>query len=117
MLTHEQTKTAYELLAQAGAAFTAGDWPLGSTKLWDAFADAVFIIAQARGLTYNDDSDIPLVLEQLANTEQENYSMMLRLSTAQRFRDAPARGGPEDYEVECLAPEVPRIIDELIALA
>lgn len=117
MLTHEQTETAYRLLEQADAAFAAGDWPLGSTKLWEAFADAVFVIARDRGLTCDDDSDIPRVLEQLANTEQENYSMMLRLSTAQRFRDAPTRGGPEDYEVECLAPEIPRIIDELIALA
>jgi len=117
MLTHEQTKTAYQLLDQADAAFVAGEWTLGSTKLWEAFANAVFTIAQARGLQCNDDSDIPRVLGQMANTEQEKYSMMLRLSTAQRFRDAPTRGGPEDYEVECLAPEIPRMIDELIALA
>lgn len=117
MLTHEQTKTAYQLLDQADAAFADGDWPLGSTKLWEAFANAVFAIARARDLPCNDDGDIPRVLEQLADTDQENYSMMLRLSTAQRFRDAPSRGGPEDYEVECLAPEIPRMIDELIALA
>ncbi len=117
MLTHEQTKTAYDLLNQADVAFAAGDWPLGSMKLWEAFANAVTTIAVAKGLPCNDDSAIPWVLEQLSDTEQESYSMMLRLSTAQRFRDAPARGGPEDYEVECLGPEIPRMIDELIALA
>ena len=117
MLTRDQAKPAYDSLEQADAAFAAGDELLGAQKLWDAYADAVSAAAQIRGLPCNDDDDILHVLSALATPERDYQSLRVGFSTAHRFREAPARGGPEDYEVECLAPEIPRIVDELIALA
>ena len=152
MLTHAQTKTAYALLAQADAAFAAGDWPLGSVRLWEAYDAAITAVGAARGMPCRNDAEINLLLAKLANAEWDDgagtlatlvrtrgmsttfanlpkylaqfsdadakyFSLDSGLGMAQRFRDAPARGGPEDYEVECLAPEMPRIIDDLLALA
>ena len=152
MLTHAQTKTAYALLAQADAAFAAGDWPLGSVRLWEAYDAAITAVGKARGMPCRNDADIKRLLAELANAEWDDdagtiatvvrtrgmsttfanipkfleqfsdaddkyMSLTNGLGLAQRFRDAPARGGPEDYEVECLAPEMPRTIDELVALA
>ena len=151
MLTHAQTKTAYALLEQADAAFDAGDWPLGSVRIWEAYAAVITAIGEARGMPCRKDADIRRLLAELANAEWDDeagtLATMVRtrgmrtnlanipeylaqfsatddkyflldngLGLAQRFRDAPERGGPEDYEVECLAPEMPVIIDELIAL-
>ena len=152
MLTHAQTKTAYALLEQADAAFTAGDWPLGSVRIWEAYAAVITAIGEARGMPCRKDADIRRLLAELANAEWddeagtlatmartrgmrtdfgnlhkmlEHYSdadnkymsLTSALSVAQRFRDAPARGGPEDYEVEIFHPEMPRILADLIALA
>ncbi len=118
MLTHEQTKTAYDLLAQADVAFDAGDEILGSRKLWEAFADAMNAIARKRGLPpCRDDDDIRRVLKQIANEEIDYLSLAVRFHAALRFRRAAAKDGPEDYEVEFIAPEIPGIIDDLFALA
>lgn len=151
MLTHAQTKNAYALLAQADAAFAAGDWPLGSVRLWEAYDAAITAVGEARGMPCRNDADINRLLAELANAEWDDDAGMIAaivrtrgmsktfanlpkyleqfsdadnkyfsldngLGLAQRFRDAPARGGPEDYEVECLVPEMPRIIDDLLAL-
>lgn len=154
MLTHEQTKTAYDLLAQADAAFDAGDEVLGSRKLWEAFADTMNAIARKRGLPpWRDDDDIRRLLAGLAHAEwdadagtiativrtqgmpihdfdaihkilaefsdsdRKYQSLVAAFSVARMFREAPARGGPEDYEVEIFRPEMPRIIAEIAALA
>lgn len=117
MLTRDQAQPAYDSLKQADDAFAAGDEMLGAQKLWEAFADAVSAAAQVRGLPCKNDNDILQVLSVLATPDRDYLNLRVAFSTAQRFRDAPARGGPEDYEVECLAPEIPRIVDELIALA
>ena len=117
MLTREQTKTAYELLAQADAAFGFGDQLLGSQKLWDAFAETVSCIALAHGLPCRDDDDILRILEKLAKGEDDYLSLVVDFYTARRFRDAVAQGGPQDYEVEFLAPEIRLIVDELATLA
>ena len=117
MLTHEQTKTAYELLAQADAAFGAGDLPLGASHLWDAYADTINTIAQQRGVPCRDDDDIRLILKELAADESEHQSLLTSFYTATRFRDAAARGRVKSYEVEFLYPEVPLIVNELAVLA
>ena len=152
MLTHAQTKTAYALLAQADAAFAAGDWPLGSVRLWEAYDAAITAVGAARGMPSRNDADIKRLLAKLANAEWDDdagtiatavrtrgmrydfdnlhklldhysdadnkyMSLTAAFSVAQRFRDAPARGGPEDYEVDIFHPEMTRIIDNLIALA
>ena len=152
MLTHAQTKTAYALLAQADAAFAAGDWPLGSVRLWEAYDAAITAVGKARGMPCRNDADINRLLAELANAEWDEdagtiataartrrmsktfanlpkfleqfsdadnkyMSLMSAFSVAQRFRDAPARGGPEDYEVDIFHPEMTRIIDNLLALA
>ena len=116
MLTHAQTKTAYALLAQADAAFAAGDWPLASARLWDAFADTIGAIARQRGMPCANDADIRRILRELATPERNYHSLAAAFAVATRFRDAPARGGPEDYEVECFAPEMPLIIAEFADL-
>lgn len=152
MLTHAQTKTAYALLEQADAAFDAGDWPLGSVRIWEAYAAVITAIGEARGMPCRKDADIRRLLAELANAEWDDeagtlaamartrgmrtnlanipeylaqfsdtddkyFSLTNGLGLAQRFRDAPARGGPEDYEVEIFHPEMPRILADLIALA
>ena len=118
MLTHEQTKTAYDLLDQADAAFAVGDEVLGAQHLWDAFAATMDSIAQANGLPpCRDDDDIRRLLQELSTRENSEYSMMLRFYTAERFRKAVKRGAMEDYEVEIFSPEVHLIIDELAAMA
>lgn len=117
MLGSEQTKTARDLLKQADAAFAIGDVQLGSARLWEAYADTISAIANDRDLPCANDDDILRVLADLATPDRDYLSLRVAFSTAQRFRDAPQRDGPEDYEVECLAPEIPRIVDELIALA
>ena len=117
MLTHEQTKTAYELLEQADAAFEAGDGILGSQKLWGAFAETMEVIARTRGLPCDDDDDIRQVLHHLATPEQNYLTLVAWFSTARMFREASARGGPKDYEVEIFRPEMRRIIDEFVALS
>ena len=117
MLTHEQTKTAHELLAQADRAFEAGDEIQGSQNLWDAFVAIVDAIARAQGLSWRNDDDICEVLGNLADSDDEHYSMMLRFYTACRFRDAVTKGFLEDYEVEIFRPEVHLIVDELARLA
>ena len=154
MLTHEQTKTAYELLDQADAAFDAGDEILGSRKLWEAFADTMDTIARKLGLPpCRDDYAIQRLLAELAHAEwdadagtiativrtqgmpirdfdeihkmlaefsdadRKYQSLVAAFSVARRFREAPARGGPEDYEVEIFRPEMPCIIAEIAAMA
>ena len=152
MLTHAQTKTAYALLARADAAFAAGDWPLGSVRLWEAYDAAITAVGAARGMPCRTDADINRLLAELANAEWDDeagtiatavrtremrldfanlhklldyysdadnkyMSLMSAFSVAQRFRDAPERDGPEDYEVEIFHPRMSRIIDDLIALA
>ena len=113
MLTQEQTKTAYDLLDQADAAFAAGDEMLGAQRLWDAYAATMATIADQRSLPCNDDDDIHRVLNEIATPERSYYSQMLGFYTAERFRNAVKRGAMEDYEVEIFGPEVHRIIDEL----
>ena len=117
MLTRDQAQPAYDSLAQADAAFAAGDEMLGAQKLWDAYLDALSAAARVRGLPCDNDDDILKVLSVLATPDRDYLTLRVAFSTAQRFRDAPARGGTEDYEVECLAPEIPRMVDELVALA
>lgn len=118
MLTYEQTKTAYELLEQADAAFDSGDEILGSQKLWDAFADTMNAIARVRGLPpCRDDDDFRRLLHELATPERDYYSLIPGFSLARRFRKAAENGGPEDYEVEFFRPEVPRVIKEFAAMA
>ena len=152
MLTHAQTKTAYALLAQADAAFAAGDWPLGSVRLWEAYDAAITAVGAARGMPCRNDADIDRLLAELANAEWDDDAGMIAaiartrgmsttfanlpkyleqfsdadnkyvsltsaFSVAQRFRDAPERDGPEDYEVEIFHPRMSRIIADLIALA
>ena len=117
MLTQDQTRTAYELLRQADSAFSIGDNTLASQKLWDAFAETVKAIGSARGLPCRDDDDILQILQKLANAETDYLSLVVDFHTARRFRDAAAEGGPKDYEVEFLAPEVRIIVDEFAALA
>ena len=117
MLTHDQAKPAYDSLEQADAAFADGDEIRGAQRLWNAFTATVAVIARERGLPCADDDDIREVLAQLAGSDDEHYSMMLRFHTALRFRDAVAKGSLEDYEVEIFRPEVRLIIDELAALA
>lgn len=114
MLTHEQTKTAYQLLEQADAAFAAGDEMLGAQRLWDAFAATMDAIARKKGMTpCQDDDDIRRLLHLLATPERDYYSQLLSFYTAERFRKAVKRGAMEDYEVEIFGPEVHRIIGEL----
>ena len=110
MLTHEQTQTAYALLAQADAAFDAGDKVLGSRRLWDAFAEAIGAVARQRRLPCRDDDDIRRILKGLAAPELEYLTLLGWFSTARRFREAAASGDPEDYVVEIFRPEMPRII-------
>ena len=118
MLTHEQTKTAYDLLDQADIAFDDGDEMLGAQRLWGAFAAMMDAIAHERGLPpCQDDDDIRRLLQELSTQENSEYSMMLRFYTAERFRKAAKRGAMEDYEAEIFGPEVHRIIDELAAMA
>ena len=152
MLTHAQTKTAYALLAQADAAFAAGDWPLGSVRLWEAYDAAITAVGAARGMPCRNDADInrllaklanaewdedagtiasitrtrgmsktfanlPKYLEQFSDADNKYMSLTAAFSVAQRFRDAPARGGLKDYQVEIFHPEMTRIIDNLLALA
>ncbi len=117
MLTHEQTKTAYELISQADAAFAAGDWLLGASCLWEAYADTIGAIARQRGLPCYNDDDMRRVLEASATEDRDYPSLLTAFYTATRFRDAAARGLVRDYEVEFLYPEIPLIINELAALA
>ena len=117
MLTHEQTKTAYELLAQADAAFDAGDEVLGAQRLWDAFAATIGTIARQRSMPCRDDDDMRLILKELATDESGYQTLLTSFYTATRFRDAAARGRVKGYEVEFLYPEVPLIVSELAALA
>ncbi len=118
MLTHEQTKAAYELLDQADAAFDSGDAILGSQKLWEAFADTMDAIAEVRGLRpCRDDDDFRRLLHELAAPERDYYSLIPGFYLARRFRKAAENDGPEDYEVEFFRPEVPSIIKEFAAMA
>ena len=82
---------------------------------WDDDADTLAAMVRTRGMRTNL-VNIPQYLAQFSDADDKYFSLDSGLGLAQRFRDAPARGGPEDYEVECLAPEMPRIVDQLIAL-
>lgn len=110
MLTHEQTQTANALMAQADAAFDAGDRVLGARKLWDAFAEAIGAIARQRRLPCRDDDDIRRILKGLAAPDMEYLTLLGWFSTARRFREAAANGDLEDYAAEIFRPEMPRII-------
>ena len=95
MLTQDQTRTAYELLAQSDAAFAAGDGILGSQKLWDAFVDIIDNITSAQGLpSCQDDSDILHLLRQMATPERDYYSLLPAFTLARRFRRAAENDGP-----------------------
>lgn len=110
MLTHEQTQTACALLAQADAAFDAGDKVLGARRLWDAFAEAIGAVARRRRLPCRDDDDIRRILKGLAAPDLEYLTLLGWFSTARRFREAAANGDLEDYVAEIFRPEMPRII-------
>lgn len=117
MLTRDQAQPAYDSLAQADAAFAAGDEMLGAQKLWDAFAAMMNCVADKRGFPpCQSDDDIRRVLRELATPERDYYSQLLSFHTAERFPDAVKRGVMEDYEVEIFAPEIRRIVDELAEL-
>lgn len=116
MLTHEQNQTADALLAQADAAFDAGDRILGSRRLWDAFAEAIGTVARRRRLPCRDDDDIRRILKGLAAPELEYLTLLGWFSTARRFREVAANGDLEDYVEEIFRPEMPRIVAGIATL-
>ena len=117
MLTHLLPESTRDLLDRADVAFLNGNWPKGSLLLWQAYADTVGTIAIEYSMPYASDDDIHSVLQRAAMPEMDYYSLLNGFSLVQRFRDAAYGKGPEDYEVECLYPEVRFIVAELAALA
>lgn len=83
---------------------------------WDDDAGTLATLVRTRGMR-TDFSNRYKILDHYSAADNKYRSLYAAFGVARRFRDAPARGGPEDYQVECLAPEMPRIIDELIAAA
>ena len=111
-------KTPPDWLAEAEAAFAAGDNMAGSRHLWEATRAAIAALAIRRGLAWETEQDMFRLMVQLDREAGGGYNHLGRFGVAQSFRDnAEGVLHWEDWEFEYCRPAVERLVFGLTEMA
>ena len=111
-------KTPPDWLAEAEAAFAAGDNMAGSRRLWEATRAAIAALAIRRGLAWETEQDMFRLMVQLDQEAGGGYTHLGRFGVAQSFRDnAEGVLHWEDWEFEHCRPTVERLVIGLTEMA
>ena len=117
-IARELGRQAPDWLAEAEAAFAAGDNMAGSRRLWEATRAAIAALAIRRGLAWETEQDMFRLMVQLDQEAGGGYTYLGRFGVAQSFRDnAEGVLHWEDWEFEYCRPAVERLVFGLTEMA
>ena len=111
-------KTPPDWLAEAEAAFAAGDNMAGSRRLWETTRAAIAALAIRRGLAWETEQDMFRLMVRLDQEAGGGYTCLGRFGVAQSFRDnTEGVLHWEDWEFEYCRPAVERLVTGLTEMA